>query len=106
MPHSPTPRVGAQMPASYSKRNLILRGWRGRRRRCTALTASARWSGGSIPIVASIIVALILATTAATAAALGADHLHPLADDAELGALLPVLFPGVVLQSPLDQQRR
>ena len=48
----------------------------------------------------------LAASAAATAAAFAAEHLHPLADDAELVILLAVLFPAVELQPPFDQNRR
>ena len=37
---------------------------------------------------------------------LAAEHLHPLADDPQLGVLLAVFFPLIELQPALDQHRR
>src|SRR5206468_2484831 len=82
------------------------------RRRCISLPTASWRTGRRVAIVAAFVEILVLAagttSTAASSstAAFRAHHLHPFANHAQLRSLLAVLFPSVVLQPTLDQDRR
>src|SRR5262245_61556523 len=89
------------------KRNFVFgRGRRGRRAAGALAAASGRRTGRRVAIVAAAVVILVLVLATAASAALAADHLHPLANHAQLGTLLAVFFPLLELQPAFDQDRR
>src|SRR5688572_22310738 len=93
------------------ERNIVGRGRRRRRGRSTAAALRAGRRSGRFAKVAAVIVLLrrsaaATSTAATTSTTFAAEHLHPLADDAQFGSLLPVSLPRVELQPPFDQHLR